>query len=405
MSSKNWTVNYDYSIRYTRWLLRILGIWYLVATKQIKIEKYLSKFILPLASVTMTTLTLPVCCYIILRPIDHLELIVLLGPVLSQSANILMHFAMVLRADTLKICIQHMELDWQRIETAIERDIMTRHVRFSHTLTIACITFIYTGGALFYSLIMPLMAPNTINEFNETIRPLPFPGNDIFFDVQTDFVYEIVFTINFIAAIFHYTVITAVCNIAIVLVSHACGQIQIVIWNLKNFVDQNTLQSDPTYVLKNRIGFIIERHIRLLKFSSNIEKALKEIFLLEVVSSTLIMCFIEYDILIALEKKVTDRLGMITYVLLFCSYTFNLFLYCLFGEVLKEQCQQIGKVAYSIDWYKLPSKTQIALIMVINMGDYPFKLTAGGIMELSISNFASITKTSVAYLNMMRTMG
>ncbi|XP_043283190.1 uncharacterized protein [Venturia canescens] len=403
----NWKGDFEEALRYTRWLLRILGIWHLVATKSMKIEKYLSRVIVPLVLLAMISLTLPIYSHVITRPIDHLELIVLLGPIVAQTANIFMYLTTIMRSDTIRACIRHIEIDWKRIENSTERRIMRRHARFSHTLTIACIIFMYTA-ALCYSLIMPLMAGNTINEFNETLRPLPVPGTDIFIDAQANVIYEIVFAMNFISALFHDTVITAVCHLAIILVSHACGQIQVIIWNLENNFQHSASAAEKKPLrrfMTERIRFIVLRHVRLLKFVENIEKALKEIFLIEVVSSTLIMCFIEYDIIIALEHTSVDRLEMISYVMLLASFTFNLFLYCQFGEVLNSQCQRVGTIAYMIDWYKLPNRIQLDFIMIMNTARYPCKLTAGGIMELSIANFASISKTSVAFLNMMRTMG
>ncbi|XP_043283191.1 uncharacterized protein [Venturia canescens] len=398
--------DFNYSIRYIRWLLRILGIWDLIVTEPTRFEKYLSKLILPFASISMITLTLPVCCHIILRPVDHFEMIILLGPITFQTANIIMHLVLVLRSRTLGLCIRHMEKDWRgNIENPKEHDIMKKHVRFSHLSTVACIFFMY-ASAIAYFLIMPLLSGTRLNAKNETVRPRPFPGTDIFLDVQANVIYELIFTMNFMSGLFHYTVTTVVCILAVVLVSHTCGQIRIVVWNLEDFSNQITEKTNADdRVIKERIRIIVKKHVRLIKFTITIEEALKEIFLMEVVASTLIICFIEYDIIIVADQNNSDFMGTFTYLILLIAFAFNLFLFCRFGEVLREQSGEIGKVAYTVDWYRLRGKTKLAFMMIIHMANTPCELTAGGMMELSIASFASIIKTSLAYFNMLRKMG
>ncbi|XP_043283193.1 uncharacterized protein [Venturia canescens] len=400
--------DFDYSIRYIRLLLRILGIWHLVATKPaMKLEQHLSKIILASGSLSMITLMVPLCCHIIFRSVDRFEIIILLGPITYQAANIIMHYVLLFRSHTLGLCIRHMEDDWREIKDSNEDDIMKKHVHFSHLLSIACISFMYTS-AIAYFLVMPFSSERSLNnEKNETVRPRAFPGSDFFFDAQANVLYELAFTMDFISALFHYTVSTSVCNLAVVLVSHACGQIQIVKWNLENFIHRVIEKHNDTTdtIVTEWIGIIVKKHVRLIEFAATIEEALREIFLVEVVASTLIICFVEYDIIIVSDQSKSDFLGTLTYVSLLIAFAFNLFLFCRFGEVLREQSEEIGKVAYMVDWYRLPGKTKLAFIMIINMAHTPCELTAGGMMELSIANFAKIMKTSFAYLNMLRKTG
>nr|AXM05310.1 odorant receptor [Campoletis chlorideae] len=123
---------------------------------------------------------------------------------------------------------------------------------------------------------------------------------------------------------------------------------------------------------------------------------------MEVICDTLLLCFLGYYCI--RDFSVNDAATIFTYVMLIASISLNLYLYCHIGEVLKEQCQTVGKAAYMIDWYKLPAKTSLDLIMIMNMSAKPRQLTAGGMMEISRISFASIMKTSFAYLNMLRTV-
>ncbi|KAL6426543.1 hypothetical protein ACFW04_009158 [Cataglyphis niger] len=92
-----------------------------------------------------------------------------------------------------------------------------------------------------------------------------------------------------------------------------------------------------------------------------------------------------------------------TFCSLLISFTFNIFILCYIGELLAEQCTQVGTKSYTINWYYLPNKSALGLILVMSMSNVTIKLTAGKFMELSLASFCSIVKAAVAYLNLLRT--
>ena len=96
------------------------------------------------------------------------------------------------------------------------------------------------------------------------------------------------------------------------------------------------------------------------------------------------------------------------------------------------QCRKVGEMTYMIDWYRLPSKTTLGLILTISTAQRPATITAGRLVELSLSSFCSVSyslqyftfasrkyfervvkctcdyfqvvRTSVTYLNLLRTV-
>lgn len=46
------------------------------------------------------------------------------------------------------------------------------------------------------------------------------------------------------------------------------------------------------------------------------------------------------------------------------------------------------------DWYRLPVRASPAMVLIIAMGSYPRKLTAGGMIELSYLTFGTVSHTS-----------
>ncbi|XP_078043440.1 uncharacterized protein LOC144473446 isoform X2 [Augochlora pura] len=137
-------------------------------------------------------------------------------------------------------------------------------------------------------------------------------------------------------------------------------------------------------------------------FSKNVEEALREICLTEIVESTFILCVLEYYCL--LEWQNSDVVAIFTYFMLLVSFTFNISIFCYIGEILTEQCSKIGPAAYEINWYNLPSKKAHDLVLLSVVSNYPPKLTAGKIFTLSLNTFSSVMQSSVIYLNLLRTV-
>ena len=57
------------------------------------------------------------------------------------------------------------------------------------------------------------------------------------------------------------------------------------------------------------------------------------------------------------------------------------------------QCKNIGLSAYMIDWYRLPRRKALGLILIFAVANNSTKLTAGKLVELSLSSFCSVSST------------
>nr|UEN71250.1 olfactory receptor 67 [Gregopimpla kuwanae] len=362
-------------------------------------DRFVWKFLIPVPTIFVLGWLIPLTSHVIIRDLSGIEILACLGPMTYQVTNLAKNYTLIFHTKAIKICIQHMEIDWQKLETQNDREIMKRNLKIGHDLSLICVGCMY-GGALFFNA-LPLLAGSYVNEFNETIRPLAFPGTDIFIDLQKGYNYELVVCFNWGSAFFLHIIVTAICDLASTLVGHACGQVQVVIARLENLVNpEEDCESD---VVESRIAFIVETHVRTLRFAAKIDSILQEICLMEALCSTLMICWLEYFCVTNLENS--DAFALFAYFLLLLSFCFNIFVFCHIGELLKEQCEEVGKAAYMMEWYRLPGKTGLALMMLIAVSKYPPKLTAGQMMELSYNSFGSIMQTSFAYLNMLRQMG
>ncbi|XP_043282241.1 odorant receptor 63a-like isoform X2 [Venturia canescens] len=145
---------------------------------------------------------------------------------------------------------------------------------------------------------------------------------------------------------------------------------------------------------------VIKCHVNGFRFSARIDESFREACLVEIMASTLTICLLEYSCMWTFFNK--DTASLITYVLLLISYVFNVFIFCYIGQLLQTKYEMVGKAAYMIEWFKLPDKLGLALVMIMAITGSPRKLTAGRMLDLSIRNFGAIIRTSVTYLNMLR---
>nr|UEN71190.1 olfactory receptor 7 [Gregopimpla kuwanae] len=389
------------SIQYSRWFLNILGVWPMISKSASTPQKIFSKIIIVFCFIALDFILVPVSLDTILREKNALvKLTRFLGPISASLSSVTKYVFLLIRCKNIRLCMEHMESDWMTVEKENERAIMISNVNVGRKITINACALIYTG-ITFWLSISPLLMATKINERNETIRPLPHPGYDLFVNTQKSPTYEIIYFTICATGLLRYTVTMTACNFAAMIVSHACGQIQIVMARLECLFDEIEGEKNND-VLQGRISSIVHCHVRGLRLSTRIDDVLREMCFIEVVTSTLVMCNFTYNIQTGFQNNQTVLI-MVNFLLLI-SYILNLFIFCYIGELLKEQYYEVGKSTYFIDWQKFPGKSGLAVVLIIAMANVPRKITAGQMMELSMDTFGLIMRTSAAYLNMMIAM-
>ncbi|XP_011684729.1 PREDICTED: odorant receptor 4-like [Wasmannia auropunctata] len=378
-----------------RWILRILGVWPLVYTDTSTIEKILATLSFTLCWSALSFLLIPMVIFTLSehRVEDKLKI---LGPLNYVLTSMLKYFFLVMRRENIRRSIRVLSTDWRAVQQEDHRKIMIKNAAKSHVLSKFCIMFMYSGGLSFHT-VLPFLSPAmTLNEQNVTVRPIPYPGYDVIFDLQFMPTYVFVFCGQWFGSIVLFNVTTAVCCLASMFVAHACGQIETVMARVESFVKGT--QGDR---MKQRMAVIVKHHVQSLRFSVSIDSIFREIYLVEVVGTTFTICVLEYDCLT--EWRNNDSIAILTYLFLLISFTFNVFILCYIGEQLTNQCSKVGYTSYGIEWYHLSGKVALDLTLIISISHFPVKITAGKIINLSFSSFGNVLKTSIAYLNLLRT--
>ncbi|XP_076376060.1 odorant receptor 83a-like isoform X2 [Megalopta genalis] len=140
----------------------------------------------------------------------------------------------------------------------------------------------------------------------------------------------------------------------------------------------------------------------ILLYAKTIGESFSEIIFMEITASTFLICLLEYCCLT--EWMNSNGIAITTYAIYIISLTFNTLIFCYIGEVLTDQCSQIGFASYEVDWYNLPGKNARSFVLLNAISLYPPRLVGGKVTELSLDLFTVILKSSIVYLNLLRTL-
>ncbi|XP_003700846.2 odorant receptor 4-like [Megachile rotundata] len=384
----------QYALQMTQWTLKPIGIWPVIYHRVTRREQLMSVVLMIFGFSALCFVLIPSGHYIFFTGRISTK-ISLFGPVGFCLSTTVKYVYLGLRASIFGRCIEHVERDWKAVTDQRHRSIMLECTAFSRKLITMCAAFLYTGGLSHHTL-FPFLSKDKQQD-NLTIRPLIYPGYDVYVDSQASPAYEIIFCLHLVTALVIYTISTGAYSLLVIFIMHISGQIQIQITRL-----QNLKKAQMEKGQRNPLAIIVYNHVEILRFSENVQAALEEICFTEVVECTINMCMLQYYCLMSWRSS--DGVKIITYFTLLCSFTSNIFIFCYIGEILTEQCSQIGKASYEIDWYNLPAKNAHDLILLNLISQNPPKLLAGRIIELTLNTFSAVVKTSVAYMNLLRTV-
>ncbi|XP_076276562.1 odorant receptor 13a-like [Lasioglossum baleicum] len=386
----------DYALEMCRWVLKPLGMWSLVYNRTSRWEKTVSTILLVTCFFSLMLLIVPLYWQIILGDIGGKARIKWLGSACNCTLSAVKYLYLVLRRATFARCIEYLENDWRTLKNQHHRAIMMRQVTFSRSLIMLCIIFIVCGGISFH-VMLPLSRRRVVG--NQTLKALAYPGYDRFFDIQSSPTYEILYCIQCFGGFVRHNVTTATFALAVFFVTHICGQVQIQILKLEELnIDSDEKNCDHDAM----VGEIIQSHTEILRYAKTIAESFSEIIFMEIVASTFLICLVEYCVLT--EWIDSNAIAITTYAVYMISLTFNAMIFCYIGQILTDQCSQIGFASYEVDWYNLPATKARNFVLLGIISLYPPKLSGGKVTELSLNTFTIILKSSMVYLNMLRTV-
>ncbi|XP_025265290.1 odorant receptor 82a [Camponotus floridanus] len=389
--------NNDYSLQLARWFLMPLGIWSRISMTT-KAEKFISYVHILVCSFLMTIVTVPFFLYVWLEEKDIEIKLSMIGPLSHWIMGMINYCLLLAYTNDIRKCVQHMEMDWRLIKNNEDQQVMLQQAKVGRFVSGICAIFMQSGTFLF--AIVKSLTTTIVIVGNETIsmRLMACPIYSKFIDTRFSPANEIMQVIEILSTFIVNSVTVSICSLDAIFAMHAYAQLTVLFSWLNKLVDKN----NENNFAGRRLAIIVEHHLRVLSFISRMESIMQNICLVELLGCTMNMCLLTYYFIT--NFNTLDVAKLMSFVIIYLSMAFNIFVFCYIGETLTEQCNNVGEKVYMINWYELPHETALGLVLIIARSNNVIRLTAGKFFQLSVATFGDIVKTSMVYLNMLRTM-
>nr|XP_003700922.1 PREDICTED: odorant receptor 13a-like [Megachile rotundata] len=387
----------DYSLQLNKWLLITIGAWPSTPSTT-KIEKIVSFILIVICYCTILTTVLPSILYVILADEDLQQKLMVMGPLSHWFIGGINYTTLLLRGKEIQCCIKRVQTDWRTVTRLNDQKIMMRNAEIGRYVVVCCTAFMQ-GGVLCYCVITGFTT-EVVQVGNETrtVRLLPCAAYKKLIPVDTSPTNEIILFVQFLAGFVVNSTTVGAFSLAIVFAAHAYGQLDVLSTWITEFVNQSREHDKNAFL--NSIGPAVEKHLNVLTFISHIEDMLTEMCFLELFQCTFGICLLGYYVL--LYWALHDLQNMVTCSIILFSMSCNIFVVCFIGEKLSEQCTKVGEAVYMTEWYHLPGKDILDLVLIISRSSVVTKITAGKIVHMSLYTFTTVMKTAFAYINVLR---
>ncbi|XP_076675878.1 odorant receptor 4-like [Andrena cerasifolii] len=387
----------DYSLQLSRWCLKPIGAWPATYATT-RLQRVASFVVNVLCYCTISFTLIPCILYVTLEDADIQLKLRALGPLSHWFVGGLNYTTLLLRSKEIRQCMEHIQADWRTITRAKDQSAMLLNAKFGRYVAAFCAGFMQGGLSLYCVVTWFSTEIVYVGNRTRTVHILPCAVYKKLLNVDASPMNEIVFLLQCLSGLIVNSSAVAIFSLAAVFTAHACGQLDVLMTWVTEYVNETGRENKDSY--SGEIRVVVEHHLRVLSFISRIEAVMQRICFLELFRSTFNICMLGYYILT--EWPDHNYQSITAYFMVLMSTSFNIFIVCYIGEVLTEQCHKIGEVVYMTDWYQLPYKNARDLIMVIARSSVVTKITAGKMIHMSVYTFGSVIKTAFAYLNLLR---
>ncbi|XP_014484217.1 PREDICTED: odorant receptor 82a-like [Dinoponera quadriceps] len=374
----------NYAQQVTRIILRMIGVWPISKTAS-NAERLAIRLLNVSCYLLFAFILVPGLLLVFLKERDLKRRVRLLGPLLNCWMSCLKYTLLVYHEKQIRICLEQMRQDWRDIVDGNDRKVMLSKARMGRKLAIFSAAFMYIGG-LSYRTLMPLSKGRMLTPMNITVRALACPSYFVKFDEQASPAYEIVFTLQFFAGLITYSVTCGAAGLAAFFIMHVCGQLAVLTGKFQRLNDISVPEDRAVATL---LADIVEHQVKVKSFLKQVEDAMRYIWLVEIVGSTLLLCLVGYYII--MEWESSDSTATLTLSVMLTSFTFSIFTVCYVGQLLTDQSLEVGLMTSTTNWYRLPYMRARSLILIMAISNIPEKISAGKLIEMSLPTFGNVS--------------
>ncbi|XP_015436275.1 PREDICTED: odorant receptor 13a [Dufourea novaeangliae] len=390
----------EFAMGWSQFNLTLLGVWP-EPRKVSNISRAISSLVFwSTTFVTFMFICVPQTANLILKSTSQDEVIE------NLSINIPIFFALAKQIvlwyykNDLALLLRQILDDWSEPISGPDRKMMLKTAKLSRMISIFCSTLAYIMLFAFISLqIWSNMENSSEADLGGLLHPATFP-----YDTKKSPNFEITWFGQFIG-----TTLMAICYSCVdtffaVLVLHLCGQLTVLRAALENLA--NATKENDFAKFQERLAFIVCRHNQLSRFAVIVEDCFNLTLLVQILIGTAMLCLTGYRMLSSVGEEDADLpvVGLIFYILHVICTMLHLFIYCYVGEALVTESTGLGQSTYDCNWYDLPPKQAVSLVLIICRAKVSFQITAGKFSPFSLKLFSAVIKTSAGYLSVLRAM-
>ncbi|XP_003393901.2 odorant receptor 4-like [Bombus terrestris] len=337
----------------------------------------------------------PGVLYLFLKEKNGKKRIHIMIPHINGFSQLCKYTILLRRTSEFSKILDQLSDDWVDA-TEDSRHIFRMRANIGHRMVLTVAITMYTTG-LFYRIIIPLSTGRIVLPNNTTMRMLPCPVYFVFFNEQSTPYYEIIFVLQIMGGFLNYTILCSTMGVCLMLCLHLSSLLRILMNKMVELTSQ--LDTSETAVQK-KISDIVAYQTKVKEFANSVEEITPYLYFFEIFNYAIEACIVGYCIIVEWEES--NAASIIVYLMfqgicIFCNYAM-----CYIGQLLINESENVRRMSITLNWYRFPMKKARSLILIIIMSNYPIKLTAGKIVDISLATFTDIIKASVGYLNVLR---
>ncbi|XP_051168889.1 odorant receptor 4-like [Leptopilina boulardi] len=377
-------------------LLKICGLW--------PFQSYTTKcFAVTFLACSYISLLIPqMICYIKLWGESLDGIMVRTLPLLTTLLYAIKLLTCILSSDKIKNILNTMKSHWELISSEPEFDQFLKQAQIGRDCSIIYIGYI--GLTTIFYLCMPLI-PCLIDQIaplNETRERIFIYELDYGVEDNRDYFYWIQLHI-FISAFSKIIPPVGFDTLFLIFTQHASGIFFALGNKLKN-INKNIPKAinsvEEEDIISQEISKCVERHCIGLEFISSIESLFAISYLLQILTTVVIISLIGILVLINLDKPHEA----VRFVLFVVAHMFSLFYLSLSSQRLTDNTCLLFDNIYFSRWYNMPLKCRKMLLQIMMKTKDSCKITAAQIYVMDIESFSGMIRASMSYFTMLSSM-
>ncbi|XP_031366111.1 uncharacterized protein LOC102672657 isoform X2 [Apis dorsata] len=342
---------------YAQSFLKIVGVWPIPIESPLSLK--IRNWFITFFSLFLQICIVGPCILVVLLKEKNGKRKINLFKLLTNTLNQLFKYVITLnRANELAIAMDEIKNDWLTA-TSEDRWIFAANSKIGQRVMLIVAVTVYSSG-LGYRMLLPLLKGKIVLPNNVTIRLLPCPTYFTFFNELVSPYYEMIFMLQLLAGFFSYTVLNGTVGISLMLSLHMCSLLKILTRKMADLTNGSITSEN---IMQEKIVDIVEYQTKIKRFLGNAELITEYFCFYDIGCNMCLMCFIGYSAILS---------------------------------------NNLAQTCITLSWYHFPTRKARCLILMIIMSNYPVKLTAAKVVDVSLTTFTDVMKAAMGYLNMLR---